>query len=93
LGTDKPDSPHLFVKNITGRVYAAGAIEDASFPEEQKIRLEKALTDAGVNHVVETYSGARHGFAVPDLPVFDKGAAERHWTALFKLFQETLVGA
>jgi carboxymethylenebutenolidase len=59
LGTDKPDSPHLFVKNITGRVYVAGAIEDASFPEEQKIRLEKALTDAGVNHVVETYSGAR----------------------------------
>jgi carboxymethylenebutenolidase len=43
--------------------------------------------------VVETYSGARHGFAVPDLPVFDKGAAERHWTALFKLFQETLTVA
>jgi carboxymethylenebutenolidase len=56
-------------------VYVAGAIEDASFPEEQKIRLEKALTDARVNHVVETYPGARHGFAVPDLPVFDKGAA------------------
>jgi len=93
LGTDKSDSPHLFVKNITGRVYVAGAIEDASFPEEQKIRLEKALTDAGVSHVVETYSGARHGFAVPDLPVFDKGAAERHWTALFKLFQETLTVA
>jgi len=48
LGTEKPDSPHLFVKNITGRVYVAGAIEDASFPEEQKLRLEKALTDAGV---------------------------------------------
>jgi carboxymethylenebutenolidase len=93
LGTDKPDSPHLFVKNISGRVYVAGAVEDASFSDEQKIRLEKALSDAGVNHVVETYSGARHGFAVPDLPVFDQGAAERHWTALFKLFQETLAVA
>jgi carboxymethylenebutenolidase len=93
LGTDKPDSPHLFVKNISGRVYVAGAIEDASFPEEQKVRLEKALTDAGVNHIVETYSGARHGFAVPDLPVFDKGAAQRHWTASFKLFQETIAAA
>ena len=90
LAADKPDSPHQFLKNITRRVYVAGAIEDASFPEEQKIRLEKALTDARVNHVVETYAGARHGFAVPDLPVFDKGAAERHWTALSKLFQETL---
>ena len=93
LAADKPESPHQFVKNIDGRVYVAGAIEDASFPDDQKIRLEKALTDAGVNHVVETYAGARHGFAVPDLPVFDKGAAERHWTALFNLFQETLPAA
>src|SRR6202011_440066 len=76
LGTDKPDSPHLFVRNITGRVYVAGAIEDASFPEEQKIRLEKALIEAGVNHLVETYPGARHGFAVPDVPVFDPTASE-----------------
>ncbi len=90
LATDKPDSPHLFVKNITGRVYVAGAIEDASFPEEQKNRLEKALTDARVSHLVETYTGARHGFAVPDVPVFDPTAAERHWTASFKLFHETL---
>jgi carboxymethylenebutenolidase len=90
LGADKPDSPHQFVKGITGRVYIAGAIEDASFPDDQKIRLEKALTDGGVNHVVETYAGARHGFAVPDLPVFNKDAADRHWAALFKLFQETL---
>jgi carboxymethylenebutenolidase len=90
LATDKPDSPHLFVKDITGRVYIAGAIEDASFPEEQKTRLEKALTEAGVDHLVETYPGARHGFAVPDVPVFDPAAAERHWAAMLKLFHETL---
>jgi len=90
LATDKPDSPHLFVKNITGRVYVAGAIEDASFPEEQKNRLEKALTEAGVDHLVETYPGGRHGFAVPDVPVFDSTAAERHWAALSGLFHETL---
>ncbi len=89
LATDQPDSPHLFLGNITGRVYVAGAIEDASFPEEQKNRLEQALAKAGVDHVVETYPGARHGFAVPDLPVFDSTAAERHWVALFKLLHET----
>jgi carboxymethylenebutenolidase len=88
LATDKPDSPHLFVKNITGRVYVAGAIEDANFTDEQKNLLEKALTDAGVDHQVETYPGARHGFAVPDQPVFNPAAAERHWTALFKLFHD-----
>jgi carboxymethylenebutenolidase len=88
LATDQPDSPHLFVKGISGRVYVAGAIEDASFPEEQKNRLEQALADAGVDHLIETYPAARHGFAVPDHPVFDSGAAERHWAALFKLFGE-----
>jgi carboxymethylenebutenolidase len=90
LATEQPDSPHLFVKNIKGRVYVAGAIEDPSFPEEQKNRLEKALTEAGVDHLVETYPGARHGFAVPDVPVFDPTAAERHWTALFRLYNETM---
>jgi carboxymethylenebutenolidase len=90
LATLQPDSPHLFVKGIAGRVYVAGAIEDASFPEEQKVRLEEALTEAGVDHLVETYEGARHGFAVPDLPVFDGAAAERHWAALARLFGETL---
>jgi carboxymethylenebutenolidase len=87
LATDQPDSPHLFVKNITGRVYVAGAVQDASFPEEQKDRLEKALTEARVDHLVETYP-ARHGFAVPDMPVFDAAAAERHWAALSKLFHD-----
>jgi carboxymethylenebutenolidase len=93
LATDKPDSPHLFVKNITGRVYVAGAVEDSSFTEEQKSRLEKALTDGGVKHLIETYPGARHGFAVPDLPVFNAAAAEQHWTVLFELLRESFAGA
>jgi carboxymethylenebutenolidase len=93
LATDKPDSPHLFVKNITGRVYVAGAVEDSSFTEEQKSRLEKALTDGGVMHLIETYPGARHGFTVPDLPVFNAAAAEQHWTVLFELLRESFAGA
>jgi carboxymethylenebutenolidase len=88
LATDQPDSPHLLVKNITGRVYVGGATDDAHFPQEQKDRLERALTDAGVSHLVETYP-ARHGFAVPDHPAFDSSAAQRHWSALFKLLKES----
>ena len=91
LASDKADSPHLFIKNFTGRVYVAGADEDASFPEEQKNRLEQTLREAGIKHVVETYPGARHGFAVNDHLVYDPAAAERHWVALFNLFAETLV--
>src|SRR5665213_2070532 len=88
LATDQPNSPHRFVGTITGRVYVAGAVEDESFPEEQKKRLERALTEAGVDHLVETYPGARHGFAVSDVLAFDPPAAERHWAASFTLFEE-----
>ena len=89
LVTDAPDSPHRFVGNITGRVYVGGAIEDASFTESDKEKLDAALTAGGVDHVVEFYP-ARHGWAVPDMPVFDAAAAERHWDALRTLLNQTL---
>jgi carboxymethylenebutenolidase len=89
LVTDEPDSPHRFVKHITGYVYVAGAVEDAYFTEAQKIGLEKALAEAGVPHLVETYPGARHGFAVPDVPSFDVAASDRHWACLFGLLHES----
>lgn len=90
IGVDSPDSPHQFAPAITARVYVAGAIEDASFDDEQKARLEQALSAAKVDHVIETYEGAHHGFAVRDLPSFKPAATERHWQALLKLFAETL---
>jgi carboxymethylenebutenolidase len=85
LATDAPDSPHLVVGNITGRVYVAGAEDDASFPAEQAAQLEQALTEAGVDHTIETYP-ALHGFAVPDNPTYDPEAAARHWQALDELY-------
>ena len=54
LATDAPDSPHLLAPKIKSRVYIAGAIEDASFTDEMKARLEDALTKAGVDHKIET---------------------------------------
>ena len=89
LVTDQPDSPHRFVKHITGYVYVAGAVEDAYFTEAQKIRLEEALAEAAVPHLVETYPGARHGFAVPDSPSFDLVASDRHWASLFRLLRKS----
>jgi carboxymethylenebutenolidase len=90
LATDAPDSPHRHVQGIAGRVYVAGADEDAYFTEAQKQSLEQALAAAGVDHRVEIYKGARHGYAVPDHPAFDEAAAERHWKELFALLGETL---
>jgi carboxymethylenebutenolidase len=86
---DDPDSPHQRADAIKATVYVAGAIEDQSFPDEQKDRLEKALTGAGVAHTIETYP-AHHGFAVPDNASYDEAAAERHWQAMEKLFGSAL---
>jgi len=70
-------------------IYVAGAIEDESFTDAAKQTLETALTEARVQHVVETYN-AKHGFAVRDNPTYDFEAAERHFSTLDKLFSETL---
>ncbi len=77
---DDPDSPHHKAAAIKASVYVGAAIEDQSFPEEQKTLLEQSLSEAAVSHEIETYQ-ARHGFAVPDNASFDEAAADRHWKA------------
>jgi carboxymethylenebutenolidase len=89
LATDAPDSPHLLAAKIKSRVYIAGAIEDPSFPDDMKARLDLALRDAGVNYQIETYP-AKHGWVFRDTPVYDADAAERHWRSLIALFDATL---
>jgi carboxymethylenebutenolidase len=86
---DDPNSPHHKAGAIKATVYVAGSVEDQSFPDEQKDRLEEALTVAGVAHTIETYP-ARHGFAVPDNSSYDETAAERHWKAMEDLFGSAL---
>lgn len=90
LATDAADSPHLLAPKIKARVYVAGAIEDASFDDAQKARLLEALQRAGVQHRVETYEGARHGWVPSDSVVYHPEAAERHFRTLIGLFDETL---
>ena len=92
LATDAPDSPHLLAPNMKAKVYVAGAIEDASFPDEMKARLERALADAKVEHTVETYQ-AKHGWVLADTPAYDESAAARHWATLLALFDSTLKNA
>ena len=80
LATDAPDSPHLLRAEDQGQGLIAGADEDAGFPPEQADKLREALTAAGVDNEVTIYAGARHGYTMPDLPVYNEAAAERHWT-------------
>lgn len=90
LATDDANSPHRGADQIKARVYVAGADEDAHYPPDMAERLDRALTDAGVEHDCEIYAGAKHGWTMADTPVFDADAAERHWRELFRLFDQTL---
>jgi carboxymethylenebutenolidase len=89
LATDAPDSPHLLAPKVKSKVYIAGAIEDPGFPDDMKDRLERALTQARVDHKIETYQ-ARHGWVLRDTPVYDAAASERHWQTLTALLDATL---
>lgn len=89
LATEAEDSPHRLAPRIKSRVYVAGATDDASFTDEMKQRLEDALTQAGVEHKVETYP-AKHGWVLRDTPTHDEAAAERHWQSLLTLFSTQL---
>jgi carboxymethylenebutenolidase len=90
LATDKPDSPHRLAPRMRARVYIGAAEIDASFPPEQQVRLEQALTAAEVPHKIEIYAQAKHGFAVTGHIVFDREASELHWRRLVELLKETL---
>jgi carboxymethylenebutenolidase len=89
LATDAPDSPHLLAPKIKSRVYVAGATEDPSFTDDMKARLEGALSEAGVDHEIETYP-AKHGWVFRDMPVYDAAATERHWQTMTALFDAKL---
>ena len=89
LATDSPESPHRLAPRMKARIYVGGAIKDANFDDTQKARLEQALTDAGVDHTIETYN-ALHGWVPSDTPVHDEAATAQHWDTLLSLFAGTL---
>ena len=90
--TDQPDSPHLLAPKIKAKVLVGGADQDSHFTADQCAALDKAMQDAGVDAKVGIWTGALHGYAPPDMPVFDPEHAERHWREMLALFGEKLKG-
>jgi carboxymethylenebutenolidase len=82
------NSPHTRVSGLRCPVYLGVADADNSCTPEHQATLRAALDEIGAEYQLELYVGARHGFAVPDFPVFDADAAERHWSRLFQWFGE-----
>ncbi len=91
LATDADDSPHKAAAKGKARIYVGTAGVDGSFPPEQSARLAETLRIAEVDHVIENYVGAAHGWTIPDhAGVYNEKAAERHWKRLLDFFGETL---
>ena len=93
MATDAPESPHRLAGQVRAEVYVGHADADASMPPEQVERLEAALDEAGVSYRSELYAGARHGFTMADLDVYDEAADERHWRELLGLLARQLRSA
>ena len=91
LCVDTPSSPHLRADKVQGELYFACAETDDWAPPEMVQALDDHLAKAGVRYTIEWYPGTHHGFAFPGRgEIYDKAAAERHWSRLFALFARNL---
>jgi carboxymethylenebutenolidase len=90
LATDEPDSPHHDLGSVRGELYFAFAEHDQSATAEVVDRFRRELEVQGVKGVVERLPGTAHGFAMADLPVYDRDAAERHFQRTLELWARNL---
>jgi carboxymethylenebutenolidase len=87
LVTDADDSPHLELPNVRGELYFALAENDHTAEDVEAFRQE--LSQAGVSADVE-HVPATHGFAMADLPMYDRDASERHFERTLELWRRSL---
>ncbi len=84
-----PEAPEVIAKKARARIYLAVAEVDRNHTPDVTKRLTAALEEAKAPYMIENYAGVSHGFTMPDLPVYDRDAAEQHWDRLLKLLRET----
>lgn len=86
LVTDQPDSPHHDLRGVRGELYFAFAEIDRTATPENVDRFRDEMKSRGVRGEVERIVGAAHGFAMADLPVYNREAAERHFDKVLELW-------
>jgi carboxymethylenebutenolidase len=90
LVTGEPDSPHRDLASVRGELYIAFAEIDQSATPEVVERFRDELECQHVRGTVERLPGTSHGFAMADLPVYDRDAAERHFERTLELWRRNL---
>jgi carboxymethylenebutenolidase len=87
LVTDAPDSPHHELAAVRGELYLAFADIDRAVTPEVVERFRAEMERTGVRGAVERVPGVAHGFAMADLPVYDRDACERHFERTLELWR------
>ncbi len=90
LVTDKPDSPHLLILQMTAHFLIAIAENDDSRQPEAKDVLREAFAKAHLPAEIEVYPGTLHGWCPPDSKVYNHDQAEKAWSRMLVLFNGSL---
>jgi len=90
LITDKPDSPHHDLASVRGELFFAFAETDRSVTQELVDQFREELHRNHVRGEVERWPGTTHGFAMADLPVYNREASERHFERTLDLWRRNL---
>lgn len=93
LAPERDEGPHTRFANTKARVYIGVAEMDPTFSAAEEGRLAAALREANVDHVIETYARAAHGFVMQDIPAGNAAAADRHWLRLSTELRESFTRA
>jgi carboxymethylenebutenolidase len=90
LVTDKPDSPHLYVRQMKASYLIAIADNDDQRAPKDKDVLRETFAAAGLPAEIEVYKGAQHGWCPPDAAVYNEAQAEKAWGRLLAIFDKAL---
>jgi carboxymethylenebutenolidase len=93
LVTDQPDSPHRDLASVRAELYVAFSENDRVDTGEGSERFRAEMASSGVRGVVERLPGTAHGFAMADLPVYNREASERHYERTLELWGRNLASA
>jgi carboxymethylenebutenolidase len=91
LVTDKPDSPHLLIPQTKAHYLIAIAENDDKRQPEAKDVLRDSFAKAHLPAEIEVYAGTLHGWCPPDAQVYNQDQAEKAWSRMLVLFNESLV--
>ena len=90
LITDKQDSPHRQLSDITAEGYYAFAAHDPYVPLAEVTSFEKLLAAAPFPSRSEIEPGTHHGYAFTDRGNYHKAASEKHYERMLALFRRHL---